>query len=195
MGEEAARWTAEHVAGFTRTGELRLLLGGNPLTDAQIDMLAPSWEKNKVFASSGSSGPSTTAGGVGRGSVEGQRGASGGATVNTRFKKRRSWDDDASSAGAREIKGTPADVDDGFPPEEGTLPKGVYRKVRSSLEEALSEISDREGLTDSELELQRARLRETTEGLPTDVSDHLRCYGVLCLSEDGPMFTCLFRLN
>jgi hypothetical protein len=168
MGDEAAGLSAEAVSRLTRTGELRLvILPGNPLTNAQIDMLVPSWEKNKVFTSNAGSLP----GGAGaRDSAEGSEKAG----VKTRFRKRRTWDDEEDAGVSSSIKGTPADVDDGFAPEAGTLPKGVYRKVRGSLDEVLSEVSDREGLTDSELERQVARLRSTTEGLPKEVSEHMR---------------------
>jgi hypothetical protein len=63
---------------------------------------------------------------------------------------------------------------DGLPIEPGSLAKGVYRKMRSSLEEALSEISDREGLTDQELKMQTMRLQTVTDTLPQEVSDHIR---------------------
>ena len=175
MGEEAAHLDSVGVSQLTAAGVLRLvILPGNPLTNAQIDMLVPSWEKNKVFTSSGGGGLATS-----RDSADEKAGGAGApAGTKSRLRKRRNWDEEEPTAGAAgKTKGRSSvavEEDDGFPPEAGTLPKGVYHQMGTSLDEALSEISDREGLTDGELQLQIARLRATTDSLPKDVSSHLK---------------------
>lgn len=162
LGDDAAGLTAERASELTKTGELRLvILPGNPLTNAQIDMLVPSWEKDQ--ASTSKSGTI----GVSRDSAD------GGKTPRSHFRQRRKWEDEEEKP-QKGKTGKSVTSDDVYPPEEGALPKAVYRKMRSSLDEALSEISDREGLTDSELQQQMERLKLTTETLPKDVSDHLK---------------------
>lgn len=172
MGEEAANMTAEAAKLLIAAGDLRLaILPGNPLTNAQIDMLAPTWEKNKVFTTAAS-----REGALAMESASDKAGA--GASSKAKLRKRRNWDDEPDTgAGAGNVRtsGTFDDANDhDFGKEPGSLPKGVYRQMRSSLDEALSEISEKEGLTDDELHRQRLKLKDVTDTLPKEVSDHLK---------------------
>ena len=176
MGEEAASFTAAQVRQLAASGELRYsILPGNPLTNAQIDMLVPSWEKNKVFTTTSSTLASSRDSGDGG---RDPRADNTGGGAKARLRKRRTWEDESplasSTSGKAAARGKDTDEDDGFPAEPGTLAKGVYHQMRSSLDEALSEISDKEGLTDEELSRQIGRLKGVTDTLPKDVTDHLR---------------------
>lgn len=170
MGDEAANMTAATAKKLIASGDLRIgILPGNPLTNAQIDMLAPTWEKNKVFA--------TAASREGALAMESGSDKASGAASKHKLRKRRNWDDeepDASKSGARKSATFDDANDHDFSSEPGALPKGVYRQMRSSLDEALSEISEREGMTDEELQLQRAKLKDVTDSFPKHVNDHLK---------------------
>ncbi|KAJ1416198.1 hypothetical protein B484DRAFT_401247, partial [Ochromonadaceae sp. CCMP2298] len=141
--------TAKEAAICASTGDLRIRIQpGNPLTNAQIDMLVPAWEKTKgektkVFA--------------------GKKAEAGGSEKRAPLK-RRDWGDDAKDEAE----------EDG---QAGALPKKVYTKVRGSLDEALSELSAREGLTDDELQEHMGRLRQLTEAnLPQHMTDQLKSF-------------------
>lgn len=166
MGDEAANMTADTAKELISRGDLRLsILPGNPLTNAQIDMLAPTWEKNKVFTTA------ATAMESGSDKEKGPGGA--GATSKAKLRKRRNWDDEDQGT-VRGLGKFDDPNDQEYGTEPGSLPKGVYRQMRSSLDEALSEISEKEGMTDDELQQQRMKLRGVTDNLPKEVSAHLR---------------------
>lgn len=158
LGDDASDMTAEAARAAAASGDLRLvIMPGNPLTNAQIDMLVPSWEKNKVF----------TSGGVSTSEDEPRRSTAG---SKARLKKKRDWDEEEPVRQSGASLG--AEDDDKMDP--ATLAKGVYRQMRSSLDEALSEISEKEGLTDDELQRRIAKIKDDTNVLPKEVSDHLR---------------------
>jgi hypothetical protein len=75
-------------------------------------------------------------------------------------KKPREWDDEK-----QDQWGTKNEVD-----------------LRKSLRESLESLSDREGLTDDELDVKMKNLRSSTEGLSGGLSKHLTDYkGDTCL--------------
>lgn len=169
LGEDAADMTAEAARDAAARGDLRLvIMPGNPLTNAQIDMLVPSWEKNKVF----------TSGGVSTSEEEPRRSTAG---SKARLKKKRNWDEEDPVRQSGASVGAQDDADDDKM-DPATLAKGVYRQMRSSLDEALSEISEKEGLTDDELQRRIAKIKDDTNVLPKEVSDHLRWAFSFCLS-------------
>lgn len=162
LGDDGADMTAQTARAAAAMGDLRLIMmPGHPLTNAQIDMLVPSWETNKVF----------TAGGVSASEDE-SRGKSA-AGNKARLKKKREWDEGDSplrQSGASVQSN--ADEDDRMDP--ATLERGVYRQMRTSLDEALSEISEKEGLTDDELQRRIAKIKDSSDTLPKEISEHLR---------------------
>lgn len=162
LGDDGANMSAQTARAAAASGDLRLvMMPGHPLTNAQIDMLVPSWEKNKVF----------TAGGVSASEDE-QRGKTA-AGNKARLKKKREWDEgDSNVRQSGASVRSEADEDDKMDP--ATLERGVYRQMRTSLDEALSEISEKEGMTDDELQRRIAKIKDDSSTLPKEVSDHLR---------------------
>lgn len=163
LEDDAASMTAEFARAAAASGDLRLaIMPGNPLTNAQIDMLVPSWEKNKVFASGGV--------GASEDRKEGKSSKAIPAGSKSRLKKRRDWDDE-EPADLRASIGL-SGPEDNLDPD--TLARGDYRHMRISLDEALSEISEKEGLTDEELQRRISKIKDDSSSLPKPVSDHLR---------------------
>eukprot|EP00600_Ochromonadales_sp_CCMP1393_P003028 CAMPEP_0174989194 /NCGR_PEP_ID=MMETSP0004_2-20121128/20579_1 /TAXON_ID=420556 /ORGANISM="Ochromonas sp., Strain CCMP1393" /LENGTH=1304 /DNA_ID=CAMNT_0016242561 /DNA_START=94 /DNA_END=4008 /DNA_ORIENTATION=- len=165
MGAEAEYMTAAVVAEAARTGDLRVkIMPGNPLTNAQIDMLVPSYERQKVFATKKTQEKA----------AEKQIGSS-----KRVLKNRRNWDDgdDDDEEDDDDDGGEDDDADALVPLEPGDLPKKVYTKMRSSLDDALQEFSDRDGMTDDELQEHMSRLKRLADAnLPQEVSDHLKSF-------------------
>jgi hypothetical protein len=141
LGMEEATMTAEEMSDLALAGEVKLLVTPDLITNSQIDMMVPSWEKNKVFSTGNT--------------------AAKGAGNKAKFRKRREWDDADDGAGSADGSGYEGPPEDA----EETRLKGAYTKVRSSLNEALGELSEKDGLTDDELQQQMFKLRNTTENL------------------------------
>ncbi len=92
---------------------------GKPLTDAQIDLLVPSWQKAKGEALPEGDAASTVA-------------SKARPAAKQKKKARRDWDDASGDAARQE--------------------EDIYEAVRSSMDEALSGVSDCERLTDDEMQ-------------------------------------------
>lgn len=133
MDVDPADLSVERVAALAAAGALTLKVnGGKPLTNAQIDLLIPSWQKANIDSEDEQQ------------SSESKKYSATGSAKDSkqqRFRKRRDWDDE-------EGEGKAAD------PEERDYREVVrsYDVVRESMDEALSAVSDRERLTDDEMQ-------------------------------------------
>lgn len=135
--------TVESVKSYAANGVLIFKVNkGKPLTNAQLDLLVPAWQR----ASREDPSPASEA--------DEKKSSTG---SSKKLRKRREWDDE--------------DVADDDPQ---MLSKNMYKVVRGSLDEALSGVSDREGLTDNELHQKMQSLKEFTESLPPTVADHMK---------------------
>ena len=164
--------TPHAASALAASGKLRLLiLPENPLTNAQIDMLVPSASLasasaagldggNKVFATNATK-------------LQQQQGGTG---SKSHFRKaRRNWDEGEPAAAATTAANGTALLPDAS--SSGVGGGGIaedYRRMRTSLTEALSDVSDREGLTDEELRVQVSKLKIATDSLPKEVAEHLK---------------------
>lgn len=129
---------------------------GKPLNDAQLDVLVSHWENQQLLglapvSSSFTSDPP-------RKPVR----ASKGSGIAGAERKRRSWDDGAKGSDDRDRGGYP-DRDRDLPPVSEE-PWGTKHEMtlRKSLSATLNDLSDREGLTDDELNTKVWRGDNTT---------------------------------
>ena len=150
---------------------------GNPLTNAQIDMLVPNWEKSEKSNAAAAAAAKNVAASTDKAAI-------GESAGKPRLRKFRNWEDDngdavkttksSSSAAAHSFDADVIVLGKKLPLEEGALPRGVYGKMRSSLDEALSEVSEQEGMSDEEYQRRLVQLQTVSDTLPREVSDHLK---------------------
>jgi hypothetical protein len=129
---------------------------GKPLNDAQLDVLVSHWENQQLLGLAPVS--SSFASDPPRKPVR----ASKGSGIAGAERKRRSWDDGAKGSDDRDRGGYP-DRDRDLPPVSEE-PWGTKHEMtlRKSLSATLNDLSDREGLTDDELNTKVWRGDNTT---------------------------------
>lgn len=129
---DAADLSLPRIAALAAAGLLTVKVNaGKPLTNAQIDLLIPSWQKANIDSDDDERSRRS---GVG---------VAGNSTKQQRFSRRRNWDDEEDRDGGGAVD-----------PEEREHREVVrsYDMVRESMDEALSAVSDRERLTDDEMQ-------------------------------------------
>jgi hypothetical protein len=143
--------TAARAASLTLTGALTARISrGKPMNNAQLDVLVSHWEGQQMLGLVPVP-PSLRQGGdlesppLRKGSSSSS--ITRGSGIASGDKKRRSWDDGVGSKdrAQREGKGAP-------PVSEDPWGTSHEMNLRKSLTAQLNDLSDREGLTDDELQ-------------------------------------------
>ena len=153
---EIPAFTAVYAASLSFTGDLTVRIGkGKPLNDAQLDVLVSHWESQQLLGLAPvSSSSSSFRSDPPKKPVRGPKGTGTGIAGGER--KRRSWDDGAKGYDG----GEGPDRDRDLPPVAED-PWGTRHEMtlRKSLSATLNDLSDREGLTDDELNAKVGRDR------------------------------------
>jgi len=148
---------AEKAAVLAQNGNLLVKIRrGKLLNDSQLDLMVNHYEGQQLLGKvalpiTSESPLKSSLKGPLRGSIE--EGLSRGIALGGK-KKPREWDDDRE-----DVWGTKNEV-----------------ALRKSLRESLESLSDKEGLTDDELDGKMRTLRNSTEGLSGGLSKHIKDY-------------------
>lgn len=165
----STNFNAKTAVDLAKKGELTVTIPkGTPLTNAQIDLLTASFEKSVIedahrASDSGPDEGKSSEGGEGKGGDDrrSQLKIFSAKNGSMKFKKRRNWDDEYDDEEERAALHMEKQISGRDPNEAGISskagylsvhrPNQLYREVRNSLENALGDISDRDGLTDEEM--------------------------------------------
>lgn len=152
--DEIPAFTAVYAASLSFTGDLTVRIGkGKPLNDAQLDVLVSHWESQQLLGLAPvSSSSSSFRSDPPKKPVRGPKGTGTGTGIAGGERKRRSWDDGAKGYDGGEGPDRDRDRDRDLPPVVED-PWGTKHEMtlRKSLSATLNDLSDREGLTDDEL--------------------------------------------